>query len=135
MSKIIDYTVVMNDTDQAKIRLYLSKGWIPFGGLTHDGNYLVQPMVKYDTDSLNNASALKGASALKEMEDALNDTKEAFNIVCANEKKLRGALETLQSTYKWTYEIIFATIVLFCILAFTGMIMIYNEYQTELCLY
>ena len=83
--------------------------------------------------------ALKDAQdELKNAQDELKDTKEAFGILCAEEENVKRELETLQlATNKWTYDIILATTLLFCILAFTYMIMIYNEYQsiTEMCLY
>jgi hypothetical protein len=81
--------------------------------------------------------ALKDAEErASQAEDELKDTKEAFGILCAEEENVKRELETLQlATNKWTYDIILATTLLFCILAFTYMIMIYNEYQSELCLY
>ena len=134
MSKIIQYAAFeyrLDPFDHASVRKVIADGWVPYGGALVYGQRIVQPVVKYDTDSLKNAEK-RAAQA----EDELKDTKEAFGILCAEEKKVKKALETLElATNKWTYDCILATTLLLCILAFTYMIMIYKEYQTELCLY
>ena len=135
MSKLIDYSYMKYSSTP---ELFISDNERRINSLLiknlNDAELIIAGYKDTLDDAENRANEAEERAA--QAEDALNDIRDAVGIMSAEGQKVRGALETLQlATNKWTYDIILATTLLLCILAFTYMIMIYNEYQSELCLY
>lgn len=115
MSKLIDYS-------------YMKYSLHPHLYNKHVNTPLVE---KYKSDALI-------GSYVSRIESELKDTKEAYGILLAQTRNVEQKFKTLElATDKWTYDIMLATTVLFCILAFTYMLLIYNDITRpfDLCLY